>query len=151
MNTSFDANINWYELWMQQSKIFFETTEQYLKDFFEKGKSISPEDHLKQVNEWLEILKKQWEIHLLTEKQKTYQTYWNMMSKLYGEASDLMLNEWIKRTKAETPIQSTRALYELWLHCCNEVYQKAMNSKDYQTAWGQWLNGALQFWAEGVR
>src|SRR3990167_5039477 len=145
MHSSFDQTNNWYTLWMQQSKVFFETADQYFKNSFEKDGGLDPKQHLEKIHAWLETLKRQWEIHCYAEKQKMY---WDTILKLYNETSELMINEWIRRSKDENPIQSTRDLYELWLACCTETYQKAMNSKDFQSVFGDWMNAAINFWVK---
>lgn len=143
-------NRNWYELWMNQSKAFFESADKNLKDVFGQGAGANPEEHLKQIQQWLETLKNQWQVTQLTEQQKHYAEYWKTMSKMCSDANDMLLNQWIKRTREKHPIQNTHELYELWLNCCSEVYQKAMHSKSYQDAYGEFMNAALQFWKNAI-
>lgn len=139
-------NTNWYELWMQQSKDFFELSEKYLKEIQDQKGFINPEENLKQINKWLETLKEQWQFTELTEEQRVYQMYFSMMAKMYNDATELLLEEWIKRSRADNPIKNFRELYELWLHCCHEIYQKTINSKAYQDAYGKFMNAAISFW-----
>lgn len=142
-DNEFDFNTNWYELWMKQSKNFFETANENLKDMFEKSKYVNPEDHLKQINQWLEMLKNQWQFIQFTEEQKRYQSQWMEMC---SDASDLMLKQWIKRAQEDNPVKNIRELYELWLNCCHEIYQKLLQSKAYQEPYGEFMNAAMKFW-----
>ena len=142
-NTDF---INWYDLWMKQSKYFYESADKHLKDMFAKGALGNPEDHLKQVNEWLETLKKQWQFANLSEEQKAFANYWQTMSKMCSDGADLMMQQWIKRFQDKDPIKNTHELYELWLSCCHEVYQKSLQTKSYQDTYGEFMNTAMKFW-----
>ena len=143
-------NTNWFELWMKQSKEFFESADKNLKNVFDKDSIGKPEEHLKQINEWLETLKKQWEFTQLTAEQKAYQTYWKMMSDMCKEASDKMVEQWIKRSHDKDPIKNVQELYELWLSCCHDVYQKWLKSKAYQDVYTEFMNAALKFWKDSV-
>src|SRR3990167_3704122 len=146
----FEANTNWYELWMKQSRDFFDSAQKNLKDIFSQDSLVNPEEHLNQINQWLETLKRQWEFSQLTEEQKAYQIYWNAIAKLCNEASELMMNQWIKRTHEDNPIKSVRELYALWLDCCHEVYQRALRSQEYQANYGELMNAAFKFWQSAL-
>jgi hypothetical protein len=136
----------WYELWMRQTKAFFSSAEENLKNLLANHAAVDPEDHVQQINQWIESLKKQWKFDPLNEQQRAYEQYWNMMAKLCSDASDLLLQQWIKQFKKKEPIRNVRELYELWLNCCHEVYNKAMHSRQYQEAYGDLLNAAIHFW-----
>jgi len=144
--TKFDFNTNWYELWTQQSKEFFESAEKNLKGLFTQEAKINPEEHIEQINKWLETLKKHWQFTALNEQQKIHENYWKIMAKMCSDASDMMVKQWIQRGKENHPIENIRELYELWLNCCNEIYTKAMHSKSYQEAYGEFMNAAMHFW-----
>ncbi len=139
-------NTEWYDLWMKQSKEFFDSANKNLQDMFEPGAFAKPEDHLKQINQWLETLKNQWKFTQFSEQQKAYENYWKMMSKMCNDASDMMLDKWMERSREDKPIKNIRELYELWLNCCQEIYKKSMVSKDFQEAYGEFMNAALHFW-----
>lgn len=141
-----DAHTDWYQMWSKQSKEFFETAEKNLQNLFAKGAVVKPEENLKQINQWVETMKTQWEFSQLTDEQKAYAAYWKMMAKMCNDASDLMVSEWIKRSRQENPINSIRELYELWLHCCQEIHEKAIHSKAYHEAYGDFMNNAFKFW-----
>jgi hypothetical protein len=141
---------NWYDLWMKQSKEFFDTADKNLKDLFNKSTFPNPEDHLKQIQKWLDALKTQWQFTQLTDQQKMYENYWKMMSKMCSDASDMLVGQWIKRNREQDPIKNTRELYELWLNCCQEVYEKAMHSAAYQKAYGDFMNAALKYWKSAM-
>lgn len=149
-NKKFDFNTNWYDLWMKQSKEFFESANQNLQGMFAQGNYANPEDHLKQINDWLNSLKSQWQFMQLNEQQKAYENYWKFMAKMCSDASDRMLNQWIKRSQEQRPVKDIRELYELWLNCCNEVYEKAMQSKSYQEAYSEFMKAALKFWKSTI-
>lgn len=146
----FDFNTNWYELWMKQSKEFFESANENLKGLFDTNASINPEDHLKQIRTWLDSLKSQWQFIQLNEQQKTYENYWKTMSQMCSDASDRMVEQWIKRSQEQKPVKDIRELYELWLNCCNEVYEKAMHSKSYQESYSEFMKAALKFWKSTI-
>lgn len=136
----------WYELWQKQSKEFFDSAEKNLKIFMEQGSAFNPENHLQQIQQWMSLLKSQWQFMPLTEEQKAYASYWQMMMSMCNEACDRMLSEWIKRTREQQPIHSIRELYELWLNSCHEVYQTSIRNKAYQDAYGDFMNAAFKFW-----
>lgn len=142
---NFDSN-NWYELWMKQSKEFFETADKNLKDLFNKGAFVNPEDHLKQIQEWMDTLKNQWQFNQLNDQQKAFENYWKTMMKMCNDASDMMLQEWIRRSRDQHPVKSIHELYELWLNCCHEIYQKSTHSKTYQETYGEFMNAAMKYW-----
>jgi Poly(R)-hydroxyalkanoic acid synthase subunit (PHA_synth_III_E) len=146
----FDFNTNWYDLWMKQSKEFFDSADKNLKDVFGHGAAANPEDHLKQIQQWLETLKNQWQFAQLNEQQRAYETYWKSMMKMCSDASDKMLSEWIKRSHDNNPIKNVQELYELWLNCCHEVYQKAMHTKSHQEVYGEMMDAALKFWKSAI-
>lgn len=141
-----DTHTNWYELWMKQSKDFFDSANKNLSNIFTKNAKVNPEEQLKQINQWLEAMKTQWEFSQLTEEQKVYATYWKTMSKMYQDASDLLLVEWIKRTREKNPVSSVRELYEMWLRCCQEIHEKSLRTKSYQESYGEFMSTAFKFW-----
>ncbi|MBX3708500.1 MAG: hypothetical protein KIT56_02370 [Gammaproteobacteria bacterium] len=145
-----DFDSNWYDIWMTQSREFFESANKNLKDIFAMGAAANPEEHMKQINLWLETLKNQWKFTQFNEQQKAYEDYWKIMEKMYVDASHMMVQQWMQRTKEKSPIGNIRELYELWLYCCNEVYTKSMHSKSYQEAYGEFLNAAIHFWKSAL-
>lgn len=147
---TFDFSTNWYEVWMKQSKQFFETADKNLKGMFEKGSSVNPEDHLKQIQQWLDNLKAQWQFTQLTEQQRKYENYWKMMIHMCNEASELMLQEWIKRAHEPNPVKNIHDLYELWLNCCQKVYEKSMHTPHHQDFYGDYMNAVIQFWKSSI-
>ncbi|RDI40080.1 poly(R)-hydroxyalkanoic acid synthase subunit PhaE [Aquicella lusitana] len=148
--SQFDTHSNWYELWMQQSRQFFEITEKNLKDLFTENTLANPEEHLKQIYQWLEMLKKQWEFSQLSEEQKAYHLYWMMISRMYNEALDMTVNRWINRSRENNPVKNVRELYDLWLTCCHEVYQQSLMTKTYQEAYGEFMNATFKFWQSAL-
>lgn len=140
-----DFNTDWYKIWMQQSKEFFDITEKNLKGLFDKNDFVDPEKHREKIDEWLNALKRHWEFPLMQE-QNSFQAYWLTIGKMYNEASELLLKEWIKRAHGDYPVKNFRDLYELWLNCCHEVYQRTLQSKAYQEVYGDFMNAALKFW-----
>lgn len=146
----FDFNANWYDIWMKQTKDFFDSAEHNLQGMFKPHFQAHPEEHIQQINQWIEALKKQWQQVHLNEQQKAYEKYWKMMFKMCSDASDMLVEQWMQRTKEHNPIKNTRELYELWLNCCNEVYKNAMHSKSYQEAYGEWMNAAIHYWKSAL-
>lgn len=145
-----DLYTQWYQLWMEQSKNFLSSADENLKGIFEKSTAVNPEEHLKQIHAWLESLKQQWNFAQLSEEQKAYTNYWQQMSAMYQEASEKIVEEWIKRFKSGDPIKNTHELYELWLKCCHEIYQKSLHTKTYQEAYGEFMNAAMKFWKSSM-
>jgi hypothetical protein len=145
-DNQFEAYTYWYDLWMKQSKEFFISANDYLKDLFDKEKNVDPREHLDQIQPWLDLLKKQWQFMPLNDQQKTFETYFQMMNKMCGEATDLMMHQWISRSKENRPIRNIHELYTLWLDSCQEIYAKAMHSKSYQEAYGHFIDAAIKFW-----
>lgn len=146
----FNINTDWYELWMRQSKEFFESANKNLGDMFMKNDFAHPENHMKQIHAWLEALKSQWQFNPLNEQQKIYENYWKMMAKICNEASDMMVEQWLKRSQQQNPVKDMRELYELWLNCCHEMYQKSLQSKNMQEAYGNMMNAMMQFWRSSM-
>lgn len=143
-----NMNTDWYELWMKQNREFFTSAEKNLRDVFSKSGFSNPEEHMNQINLWLETLKNQWQFTQLKTDQKIYEDYWKMMGKLYSDASDMMLAQWIKRTQDKNPVKTIQELYELWLNCCKDVYTKSQQTKAYQEAYGEFMQAALKFWKD---
>ncbi len=46
------TNTNWYELWMKQSKDFFDMTEKNLQDIFNQENLSNSQEQLKKMDEW---------------------------------------------------------------------------------------------------
>lgn len=138
MNQDFN---HYYELWMKQSKEFFESANQHLGNSFQH-----PEEHGDQVEQWLKLLKNQWQFNQVTDDHKSFKPYWEAAYKMYQEASDMMMKQWIERSHSENPITNSRELYELWLDCCHQIYKKSMATHDYQQAYGEFINATLHYW-----
>ena len=144
---NFNAYTDWYDLWMKQSKNFFESANDHLENFFsDKEKYTHPEEHLRQIHAWLDILKKQWQSTPLSGEQKLYEKYIKIMNEMVMEASDRMVELWIKRSHTDHPIKSIHELYAVWLDCCHDIYTNAMRSQTFQEAYGDWMNATLKFW-----
>src|SRR5579872_1399565 len=146
----FDFNPDWYDVWMKQTKAFFDSAESNLTGLFSSDAQFKPEDHLNQMNAWVETLKAQWKLPQLNEQQKAQEKYWKEMSAMCMQAADLMSKQWMQRAKEHKPVKNVRELYELWLNCCNEVYAKAMHTKSYQDAYGEFMNAAIHYWKSAL-
>jgi hypothetical protein len=144
--TPFETGINWYDFWVKQSREFHASAEKNLKDFFDKGSFTHPEDHLKQIDAWLETLKQHWDSAQLNTEQKVYGAYWQALNDMYKEASNMMRDQWLARARNNDPIKNVRELYELWLNCCHDVYQNAMKTKNFQDMYAEFMNASLKFW-----
>src|SRR5438445_7066254 len=112
----FDFNTNWYEVWMKQTKEFFDGSASNLTELFTPNAQFKPEDQLNQMNAWLNTLKEQWKFTQPNEQQKAHEKYWQAMSTMCMQASDLMVKQWLQRAKEDKPIKNVRELYELWLN-----------------------------------
>lgn len=145
-----DFYAQWYKLWMEQSKEFFDSAEKNLKNVFGQQAAFASEENKKQINDWLATLKQHWDFAKLSEEQKAYAVYWQKMAEMCKEASDKMVEEWIKRSQENNPIKNAHELYELWLKCCNDIYQKTMQTKSYQEAYGEFMNAAMKFWKNSM-
>lgn len=146
MSKEQNENINWYDIWMKQSKNFYETSEKNLKELFANNTQMNPEEQMKLIQHWSDTLKNQWSHIQLNEQQKAYETYWKMINKMCLEANDRLVQKWMENIKENNPIKNTHDLYALWLDCCNEVYKKFMHSDAYQEAYGNMFNAAIDFW-----
>lgn len=140
---------DWQKLWISQSKEFFESAEKNLKDIF-NAKTFNPEEQMDQIQEWIESFKKQWEMSTLTTEEKAYRAYMKVMTEVYNNAANLLQKNWIKRIKNQKPITNVRELYELWLDCCQEVYEEALRSKAYQEAFTEFMNSAFKLWKSSI-
>lgn len=145
MTSSFDSN-NWYNLWINQSKSFFEAAEKNLQEVFEKQNTFHAEEQIKFMQQCLEIIRKQWDFVRLSDEQKNYQHYWTLLARMYNEAAELMMKQWNSRLHEDKPIKNMHELYELWLQSCNEIYQKTIHSSDYQRSYQDWVTNSMKFW-----
>lgn len=141
---------DWYDLWMKQSREFFASADKNLKTMFSSDNYYNPQDHLKQINHWLNTLKNQWAYMQFPDDQDESAIYWKNMNKMCHEASDHMLEQWLKRAREGHPIKSLRELYDLWLECCHEVFERHLQTKAYQDAYGDLMNATFQFWKTNV-
>lgn len=137
---------DWYSLWLKQSRAFYESANQNLQGMFDKNNDVNPEEHAEKIQAWLESLKKQWNFSQLTDNQKMFMDYWQGVAKTCNEACDMLLQEWIKRSKENDPVKNIKELYEMWLNCCQTIYQQSLQNQSYQNAYGEFMNAAMKFW-----
>src|SRR5690348_7930452 len=102
MNKQTDA-YDWYDIWMQQSRHFFESASEHLKTLFTAEVIANPEAHLKQIQAWLESLTSRWQQTQKSHHDEQFQPYWQMIAKMYQESTDLMLNAWLQKNKSAEP------------------------------------------------
>lgn len=138
---------NMYELWMDQSREFFTTADEYLKNMFSKNMSVDPEENIERIQSWLKVMKQNWNT---TQSEKDQKDYWQAMTKICNEAADLMLQEWIRLGRDNKPVNSIQDLYQLWMRCCSDVYQRSLLTKNFQDAYGDFMNTAFNFWNNAV-
>lgn len=146
MATTFDNQLDWYALWIKQSKTFFDAVEKNFTHFFEKEKTVGLDEQIQLMRQCLDRFKQQWELMQLTEEQQAHQVYLRLLKKMYNDASELMFEQWCNRLKQDNPIQNTKELFDLWAHCCQATYQNTVCSKAYH----EWMNTALRFWETTV-
>lgn len=145
--TKTNQTTDWYELWMQQSKTFFDSAHEQLKKFQEKDLFSDPKKHSAEIEEWVKQLQELWETKIPPhDDNNPYEKYWHLMQTMCNEATELMVKEWMQRSSHQNKITSIRELYELWLDCCQEVYNKTTRDKIYQDAYGEFLNAAFDYW-----
>ena len=142
-----DAISEWYQLWMQQSKNFFTSVEGSLDDL----PNFNPKENIQQINAWLETLKTQWQYHNMSSEQQFSHTYFQLLEKMYNHSIERFLAEWIKRYEDNNPIQNTRDLYEMWLSCCQEEFQRMLATPSYQKAYAMFLNAGLKVWQDTLK
>lgn len=150
-NSTSETNNEWYELWMNQSKLFFDVTNTHLKNLFTQGGNFQPQDHMKEIQDWIETLKKQGQANAFSEQLKAFPKYAEMMTQMYIQAADLLFQRWMSDNKEGQPITSIKDLYALWVDCCHEVYSKEMHSKSFQEAYGEFMNAAIHFWKSAIK
>ena len=68
------------------------------------------------------------------------------MSTMWSDAVKLLMFQWSKRAKEESSIQSIKELYELWLNCCHETYQKMLKTPSYQQMYKECMNEIFKYW-----
>lgn len=142
----FKPHENFYEMWMAQSKTFFETADKNLREMFGNDVYKHPEAHLDEINKWLDSLKAQWEQNQYLDGQKIYQDYWKFMHKLCHDAADTMMREWIKRSRDRHYVKNIHDLYELWLRSCSDSYKKSLESVNGHDTYAEFMNQAIKFW-----
>lgn len=136
-----------YELWMEQSKDFFSTSDKYLKSLFAEHKTVNPEEHLEHIQTWMNMMKQQWQ---MAQAAHEYKDYWNTMTHICNDAADLMLEEWRRSMRDKEPVQNIQELYQLWLNCCHEIYQRSVHTQAFQDSYGEFMNRAFYFWKNAV-
>lgn len=141
---------DWYAMWMQQSKVFFDTANENLQTLFSKSQPFDPAAHMEKIELWLEELKKQWQLNAFNMQQKTSGDYFQMMFKMMNDATDLMLKQWVKKVNEQDAIRNIHDLYALWLNCCHETYQQYMHTKTFQEAYGEFMNKMFKFWKSNI-
>lgn len=147
-DNSKDFYHEWSELWTKQSKDFFKSAENNLKALFTSHSNLSTEEQFEKIQEWTEQLKQQWQAQCMTAEQKAFSGYWKSMADIFNEAGEKMLREWTERNKSSDPIKSAHELYELWLNCCHEIYQKTLKTNAYQDNYSELMNQTLRYWKD---
>lgn len=137
---------DWYSIWLNQSRAFYESANQHLQKLFETQQEFNPEEHADQVKAWLESMKKQWDFTNLSKNQGDFAQYWQSIAQVSAEASDMLLQEWIKRAREHNPVKSTKELYEMWLNCCQSIYQESLKNEQYHHNYSDFVNTAMKFW-----
>jgi hypothetical protein len=141
-----DMYQEWYELWTKQSKAFFDSANENLQHLFSNHSQLKPEDQFEKMQEWLNQLKQQWQKQAFSSDQKNTAAYWSSTLQMFNEAAEQMLQKWAERQHNNDSIKNVHDLYELWLNCCHEVYQKSLKTSSYQETYTNLMNQALQYW-----
>lgn len=138
-------NAPWFDLWQQQSKLFFSSVQQQMGDLFAHG-TPDPQAHAPQIQAWIDALKNLWKANEMHQYQKEQKKFWKMIEKMCIDATDQLLKEWQQRALSQQPINNVRDLYELWLSCCHQQYQETLRKKAYQAAYGDYMQQMLKAW-----
>lgn len=139
-------NLDWQKLWMDQSRIFIETANKNFSNLFNNQSQLNPGQHFTQMQEWAEMMNRQWQDACQNCTSSDQVKYWEAVANTSRQACDLMLKQWQKNMKNDEPIKSAKELYELWLNACHEIHMQNIQSNAYQIMYGDMLNQAMQFW-----
>lgn len=143
-------NTDWQQLWTDQSKIFMDTANKNFEDLFAKNAQLNPEQYQEQIQEWVANMNKQWADIYKNCGDTDQAKYWEAMAQTSKQASEMMLEQWMKRAQQDDPIKSVKELYELWLSSCHDIYMKNIQSNAYQQMYGDMLNDAMKYWKSGI-
>ena len=146
-----ETNQDWYNLWMNQSKLFFDVSNTHLKDMFSQDNHFRPQNHVPEIQAWLETLKKQWQVPGIDEHLKKFPNYAQMMSKMYLQAADMLFQKWMLSGKEGQALNNIHELYTLWVDSCHQVYSKEMHTKSFQEAYGEFMNASMNFWKTAIQ
>lgn len=141
-----DTYQDWYEIWTKQSKAFFDSANENLQHVFSNHTQMNAEEQFEKIQRWLEQLKKQWQMQAFNSEQANASTYWTTILQMFNEASEQLMRKWTERQQQHDPIKNVHDLYELWLNCCHDVYQKTMKTHSYQETYANLMNQAFQYW-----
>lgn len=143
-------DMEWLEIWMKQGNVFLESAQKNLKEIFGSETLGNPQDHWKQIEGWINNLNKQWQSNPMGDQQGIYQDYWKWVAKTCTDATNLMSQEWLKRSQDDHKIQSVRELYELWLECCQDAYRNSVQSNSFQKTYTDMMNATLKLWKSAM-
>ena len=136
---------HWQAFWFKQSKQFFDTANEHLKDIF-KEKSVDPNDYLDEINEWLADFQKKWQATFTDLSSSEPISYLTTLNKIFNQTTKLFIKKWAKKNKGKNPIENMIGLYELWIASCQEAFKKYQETEDYQNAYAELIHSAIQFW-----
>ncbi len=91
-----------------------------------------------------EILAQQQEMAgLVLEYQQAFQEYEQFFSNLGVHSVDRMRKKLEGMTEQDPPIESARALYDLWVTSCEEVYGEQVTTPEYARLHGRLINALM--------
>lgn len=77
--------------------------------------------------------------------QRTMQSYMQFFSGMGLKAVDRMRGAVVQRFQEDKPVESARALYDLWVGCCEDVYSQEVSSEEYAKVHGELVNSLMAF------
>jgi|GEM_PF-4713645 len=137
-----------HEVWLKQSKQFFEQSLPLLDRFF--SSSFTDVDKaLFALDEMIYYFKAQIKsqgifFHFIppisSQHQGDFPQYFSLLSDMTDEVVDLLHEKMREKIKNNSSPQSMREFYELWLECSDQVYQKWLHSDKFLSAFGEIMN-----------
>ncbi len=137
------------ELWLKQSKRFFEQSLPFL-DHFLASPILDEEKALFALDEFIyyfkaQIKSQQSYFHFLPpidlSKQNIFPKYFSMLEHMTEEAIDALHAKLKAKIKDKSTPQSMRDFYELWLDCGEDIYQKWLHQERFLAALAEIMDG----------
>lgn len=151
-NDFYGSFVHGHEVWLKQSKQFFEKSLPLLDYYFARS-YVSEEEALFGLDEMIYYFK----AHINSEQsffnfipqisasnQQTFPKYFSLLSTMTDEAVNLLHEKMREKIKKQQAPQSLRDFYELWLECGETVYQKWLHTEAFLSVFGEMMNGMVR-------